>query len=419
MTIIILKGKAMGIEEKSLRVYDSKRTFFSKIGNTFTKILTPTKVGLNSILINMKRKSMIKNYKHLINCEKGKEEAFEKNFEESYSLYLQSLDELVINTIYKKVSIGTASCYEKEALANYYNVIHLKENDEIEYKYKKQKYLLELDYNLIKNSEKEKNLKEFIPTYIYEMEKLFKALLKHYSMRLTGKIDEDEKNKIYDSIFETLDNYVRNILSLKDISEDDELTKECNLYETYEVGKLDKIDIIDKDMILLGIGRKLFVHSLPMIVSERCYIRLLKRIRNILVETKLDRKKENAFQVFIRLIENYNEKVLKVKMYWDDNELKKEFNIFNENRNRLEKIRNSDGFEEYEKQKKILYIREDMNQLRKYGSKYENIIKFYKNELVKLGGMRRLPNKIRKFNDRKSFKIEGLKRVLENELKAC
>ena len=30
----------MGAEEKSLRVYDTRRTFFAKIGSTFNKLLT-------------------------------------------------------------------------------------------------------------------------------------------------------------------------------------------------------------------------------------------------------------------------------------------------------------------------------------------------------------------------------------------
>ena len=32
----------MEAREKSLRIYDTKRTFFSKLSSTFTKILTPT-----------------------------------------------------------------------------------------------------------------------------------------------------------------------------------------------------------------------------------------------------------------------------------------------------------------------------------------------------------------------------------------
>ena len=42
------------MEERSLRVYQQK-TFFSKLGTTLSKILVPTRVGFNSIMISVKR----------------------------------------------------------------------------------------------------------------------------------------------------------------------------------------------------------------------------------------------------------------------------------------------------------------------------------------------------------------------------
>ena len=43
------------MEEKSLKVYDTEKTFFSKITNTLNKILAPGKMGLNGMLISIKR----------------------------------------------------------------------------------------------------------------------------------------------------------------------------------------------------------------------------------------------------------------------------------------------------------------------------------------------------------------------------
>ena len=36
-------GYYMGAQEKSLRIYDTKKTFFFKIESTFSKLLIPTK----------------------------------------------------------------------------------------------------------------------------------------------------------------------------------------------------------------------------------------------------------------------------------------------------------------------------------------------------------------------------------------
>ena len=401
----------MGAEEKSLKVYDTRRTFFSKIGSTLGKILTPTKLGFNNLLVSMKRSSMIKNYKNMINAKQGKEEVNEKKFEESYSLYLDSIDQLIIETIYKKVRMNTASDFEKEALSKYYNIIHLKENDEIEYKYKKQQYLLNLDYNDLKISGKEKQIAEYQTVYLYEMEQLYKALLKHYSIKLPEKMLPAQKETLYNKLFETLEEYVTNIIPLKKIN-DEELIKECSLFETYEVGKFDQVDILDKRMILLGISRKLFVHSLPLVVAERCYIKLLKDTRNLIVDTKIARKRENAYQLLLRMFEQYNQKLLAVKIYWNKNEEKINYNQFAIKCKELENVRKEQGLHAYDVRKQILYIREDMKYLERYDDKYYRILQFYRGRLVKLGDMKELKNICKTGN----YKIvKGLKKVIVNE----
>ena len=404
----------MGANEKSLRVYDSKKTFFSKIGSTFGKLLTPTKTGINNWLVGMKRNNLIKNYKGVMKAPEEKAEIFEKKYEDSYSLYLESIDQLIIDTIYKKARMNMATEFEKDALAKYYNVIHLKENDETEYKLKKQQYLMELDLNTLKDSNKQKIYNDFLPIYLKEMERLYKALLKNYSMRLTERLTPMEKEAAYNRIFDTLEDYVNGIIPLKNI-EDKELIKECSLFETYEVGKLDQVDALDKKIILLGISRKLFVHSLPLVVAERCYIKLLKDTRDLIVDTKVARKRENAYQLLLRLIEQYNDKLLAVRIYWEDNEAKRRYNQFNESRKALEEVRKKEGLKEYEIKKQILFIRTDMKILDQYGDKYYRILKFYRGRLVNLGDMRELKNSYQTGN----YKVvKGVGKVIENET-AC
>ena len=397
----------MGAEEKSLKVYDTRKTFFARLGSTVSKIFTPTKVGLNNFLVNIKRNSMVKNYKNLLVCKEDKKEAIEKKFEDYYTLYLEAIDELLIETIYKKVVMDTASDFEKDALSKYYNIIHLKENDEIEYKYKKQQYLLNLDYSSLKDSGKEKHLEDFTKVYLYEMEQLYKGLLKHYSIILPEQKLPANKENVYNKIFDTLEEYVLNIVPLKDIKDED-LIKECSLFETYEVGKLDQVDILEKRLILLSISRKLFVHSLPLIVAEKCYIKLLKDTRSLIVDTKIARKRENAYQLLLKLIEQYNEKLLAVKIYWNNNDEKTEYNKFANKYKDLEKIK-EENMHDYDIKKQILFIREDMKALSKYNDKYYRIIKFYKGRLVKLGDMRQ----IKSF---KTGKYKIVKRLKKEEL---
>ena len=72
--------------------------------------------------------------------------------------------------------------------------------------------------------------------------KSLKRLLKHYSMKLSEKATPMQKEELYNKIFDTLEDYVINLIPLKNI-EDPELIKQCSLFETYEVGKLDQVDI--------------------------------------------------------------------------------------------------------------------------------------------------------------------------------
>ena len=52
---IMSETKGMIImEEKSLRITGANTTFFNKITNTLTKMLIPTKIGINGMLISIK-----------------------------------------------------------------------------------------------------------------------------------------------------------------------------------------------------------------------------------------------------------------------------------------------------------------------------------------------------------------------------
>ena len=146
----------MAMEERSLRITGADKTFINKITNTLTKLLIPTKIGLNGMLISIKRNSLLKAYESYIQEENYDKEEQEKKYDMSYEAYLEALDKYVMDSIYKKVKNNTASEFEQNALSKYYEVTSLKENEYLEYKYRKQKYLLELDYEGIKVNGKEK-----------------------------------------------------------------------------------------------------------------------------------------------------------------------------------------------------------------------------------------------------------------------
>ena len=234
------------------------------------------------------------------------------------------------------------------------------------------------------------------------------GILKNYSIKLadtTLKYDVT-KEWIYLKIFSTLKEYIENILSLK-IKQDknnetrklEEIEKEYENYEAFEVGKLDQRDNIEKNMLLLGISRKLFTHSLPLTVAEQCYMKLLKDARCLVQDTKIASRREKAFNMLMNLIEDYNIKLLSTKVYWDNMEQREKFkNFWNE----YQDI----DFIEYVKQKEVLFMRDDISKIEDEKFDYSKLIKYYKRKLVDYGVMREIQGFVSKGQYKKMKKIE-------------
>ena len=72
------------MEERSLRVVGTDKTFFNKLTNTLTKLLIPTQIGFNSLRISMKRNIVVKAYEAYTNEKENKDES-EKKYEEAYT----------------------------------------------------------------------------------------------------------------------------------------------------------------------------------------------------------------------------------------------------------------------------------------------------------------------------------------------
>lgn len=386
--------------EKGLRLAKTDGAFFSKITTTITKLLIPTKVGFNGMLISMKRNNVIKAYNEYVNHnEKSKDskESLEKKYENTVVLYLESLDKYIMESVYKKVKSKTATSYEENALSRYYNVVHLKETQYVEYKYKKQQFLLELDYEGLKNNSKEKTLEKYKTFYADRMNNLYKGLLKNYSVQLADKViceSIENKEKIYNDIFESLEKYVVNILPIK-IEEGTEpaykdIVHDYDKFNSFLAGKLDKRDTIEKKMVLLGISRKLFTHSLPLVVAEQCYESLLRENRHLILNSPSLKKQEMAYNMLITLIEDYNAKLLSTKIYWEVPQDREEYKEFWDDYQKI--LRLKDTVENKEKKKEILFLKSDMKKLNDKEAQAKLIIKFYKNKLVQLGAMRTIKN---------------------------
>ena len=395
------------MEERSLKILQPNTTFFSKISSTLSRLLVPTKVGFNGMLITVKRNSAIKcydNYKKLEGTEDiTKKDQAQKRYEESYTLYLESIDKFIMDSVYKKVKNGSASTFEKDALSNYYNIVHLKENEYLEYKYRKQKFLLELDYEGIKQSKKDKIVEKYTQLYVEKMDILYKGILKNYSVKLADGLKSQAASsaQLYINIFNTLEEYIKNILPIK-LENDKEnnnynaILKSYEEYEKFSVGKLDEKDFLEKNMILLGLSRVLFTHSLPLVAAEQCYNKLLRDVRKLIVISKVDTKKEEAYQMLLKLIEDYNVKLLSTKVYWENPEERDKYKKF---WSAFSKSTNSE-------EKEILSLRRELSQIPNIDEKDIALRRFYKKKLVEFGVMRNFKDSSITGNKAKYIKVK-------------
>lgn len=380
--------------ERSLRVVDSNKTFFGKLSNTLSKIIIPTKIGINGIVINLKRNNLIKAYEANTNfkdnLDDDKKNSLSEKYQESYSLYLEAIDKYIMDSIYKKVKNNSASEFEKQAMGDYYRITTLKENEYIEYKYRKQKYLIELDYESLKLNAKEKVIKKYKEFYISQMDNFYKGILKNYSVKLadTSRYKESQKEDVYNKIFNTLEEYVIKILPLK--LEDDKtnilekIGADYHRLDQFDIGKLDQKDYIEKNMLLLGISRQIFTHSLPLVATEQCYNKLLSDIRAIISKQKNEKQKMEGYNLLLDLLEVYNIKLLSTKVYWEKTEEREKYKKFFENYQKAETA----------KEKEILFLKREINTI----TDNNEIIQFYKNRLVSYGVMKKIKSACRTSN---------------------
>ena len=275
-------------KSKTLKIITTNTNFIGRVATTIRNILVPTKIGMNSFLISMKRRAYIKADKILEKVKevpsKSQREEAERKYNIAYEEYLEAIDKYIMDSIYAKVRTDRATKIEKKALADYYKINTNKSEQYEEYKNKKQLFLLSLDYKVLKASGKKIDEK-YEELYAIKETKIYRNLLKNYSVRLADNrlISNEKKNGIYMEIFRSLAEYVKEILPLEmkhsKVNKYAKIQGEIDKYNSY-LGKLDEKDNLERTIILLNLSRTLFTHSLPMPVIEECFRKIIKRYKN-------------------------------------------------------------------------------------------------------------------------------------------
>ena len=261
-----------------------------------------------------------------------------------------------------------------------------------------------MDYESIISGGKEKLIKRYRELYIQKSDELYKSILKNYSVKLADGIKEKNLNQIelYKNIFMTIEEYVRRILPLKlegDFKEFDKIREEYDELDRFDIGKLDEKDFLEKNTLLISMSRILFTHSLPLVAAETCYQKLLRDARNLIVATNQD-KQEECYNTLLKIIKNYNEKLLSTKVYWDNQNEREVYKNFWNDYNKS----TSDD------EREIAILKLELHNLNGTGPKIKKIRQYYKNKLVEFGVMKQYKNSCRTLENGKYIKKTNLER---------
>ena len=133
---------------------------------------------------------------------------------------------------------------------------------------------------------------------------------------------------------------------------------------------------------------KIFVHSFPLAIVEKCYIHLLKDLRELIVNSKLENKRNTLYRTLFEVIEDYNIKVLATKIYWENPKEREQYKEFYK---KYEKVKDK------KKEKEILFLKEEIKKLNIDRKKYQKIIEAYKLELIKRGALKTIGSTIKTY----------------------
>lgn len=270
---------------RSLVTYKPNNSAFSKINKFFSKILPKQKNNLNSIYISIKRNNIIKKYNLMLNSQ----DEIDK-FEEAYNLYIEALNDYIMNKIYKKVKLEIANDEEKNILSNYYYILKLKEDKYEEYSLRKQKYLLLLDYE---NTKEEKIFETYNKVYLYKLKEIYNNLLEIY----------DKKNDT-ENILKTLEEYVEDSSLDELILESDLGKKYINQIEDYNENNV--IKRIQKKEILLDISKTCFKDIISEETNNNIYKQIIGDLNNWLNQNLNDNNFKEVYNLLLEIIRKYN-----------------------------------------------------------------------------------------------------------------
>lgn len=367
---------------------------FGKAINNLNKMLYSPSGSFFNIAINSKRNSVVKNFILSESYEKMTSDKKRNNlmtkYEKVYESYLEMLERYVTETIYNKAKKKVTSLKENKLLSSYYEVISLKSTDFVEYKYRRQTLLLEMDWDIILATKQNAFVEKYKKFYLSVVSQLYKSLMRHYAVNLTDATKD--KQQTYLHIYNLIEDYVKKVLPYEEETETNKRIMEIykNQIITIDTYNKKSYSEIKRSVLLLEISKFIFAYSLPMVALDQCYQELIEASRIAVMNTFLDADKFEVYQLLLDLLESYNVNVLSKKIYWDTDLEKEEYVKFFNKYQEFKKLERID-YAEYIRLREVHFIMNDLAKI-KGDKKFEELRKYYRERMTQQKGFRRLKN---------------------------
>jgi hypothetical protein len=175
-----------------------------------------------------------------------------------------------------------------------------------------------------------------------------------------------------------------------------------------------------KRLALLGFASDLFEFSLPNVAKEQCYLEIIEIARVLITNEHTESDKYSAFEVLLDGIEEYVDNILAKKSYWPIIEEKREYEALNEKWQELKKLARID-FDCYKRKREALFIRYDLNIMKRKKIKLPEVNEYYHERLVILHELREIKSKARLWSgylrSHRRIKADDFDEILNEELR--
>lgn len=372
--------------------------FFGKALSNIGKAVYSSGSSLYTLVIATKRSSVIKyfaSYKTSMQiADEKKRNLVVAKYEKTYENYLNTLEKYVTETIYTKMQKRASNLEEEKIMAAYYEINALKGLDHVEYQKRLQMLLLNMEWDVISITKSGKFLEKYKEFYLHNMDELYKASMRHAAVLLANAKEGDQDK--YEKIYKLVENYIKNILPLLEETKENKQVLDDYKRHVLTLDSFAKKDynLLRRRLSLLSFARILFIYSLPTVAAEQCYLDIISSARTNLTNYFTEADKFEAYQVLLDSIEEYNDNVLVLKSYWNSVEEEAEHKKFQEKWSELKKLARID-YDDFKKQREVLFIRKELKEMKKLKLKLDEVRRYYRERMLQLNALRRLPNRCR------------------------